>query len=137
MDWIAAAAEEKILDAQRKGDFDQLPGKGKPLELDDDSMVPAELRIAFRLLKNAGMIPEEMQLRKEMLTLEDLLACCRDEEERRRLQGEWSAKKLRYQELMADRGWQASAAFAEYGEKLQSRLTDRNPADPRSPRQAE
>ncbi|VDA83165.1 hypothetical protein BANRA_01465 [Klebsiella pneumoniae] len=44
-------AERHILDAQTKGEFDNLPGSGEPLTLDDDSHVPAELRAGYRLLK--------------------------------------------------------------------------------------
>lgn len=50
-------AERHILDAQTKGEFDNLPGSGEPLTLDDDSLVPAELRAGYRLLKNAGCLP--------------------------------------------------------------------------------
>ncbi|VEI21546.1 Domain of uncharacterised function (DUF1992) [Serratia plymuthica] len=66
-------AERHILDAQEKGEFDDLPGQGQPLELDDDSTVPAELRSGFRLLKNAGYLPPELEDRKEALTLVKLL----------------------------------------------------------------
>lgn len=44
-------AERHILDAQRQGEFDDLPGSGQPLKLDDDSHVPPELRAAYRMLK--------------------------------------------------------------------------------------
>lgn len=44
--------EKHIKDAQEKGDFDNLPGNGQPLSLDDDSAVPEDLRVAFRILKN-------------------------------------------------------------------------------------
>lgn len=87
--------------------------------------VPEELRLGFKLLKNAGMIPEEMQLRKDMVTLEDLLKICRDENERARLRSELSVKKLRYQSLMQDRGWHVSNAFSEYEQKIQQKLTGR------------
>ncbi len=50
-------AERHIIEAQRKGEFDNLPGRGEPLILDDDSHVPAELRAGYRLLKNAGCLP--------------------------------------------------------------------------------
>lgn len=66
-------AEKHLLEAQRKGELDRLPGEGKPLELDDDSNVPAELRAGYRLLKNAGYLPPELQQRKEALELADLL----------------------------------------------------------------
>jgi len=66
-------AERHIVDAQRKGEFEDLPGAGQPLVLDDDSHIPAELRAAFRLLKNAGCLPPELQQRKEAVELNDLL----------------------------------------------------------------
>ncbi|WP_123042600.1 DnaJ family domain-containing protein [Cohnella candidum] len=122
MDWRVSAADEKIREAIRKGEFDNLPGKGQPLPPDDLEGVPEGLRIGFKLLKNAGMIPEEMQLRKDMVTLEDLLAACRDETERAKLRGELSAKKLRYQSLMSDRGWHVSDAFTAYERQIQEKL---------------
>ncbi|MCT4703544.1 DUF1992 domain-containing protein [Enterobacteriaceae bacterium H20N1] len=66
-------AERHIVDAQRKGEFENLPGAGEPLVLEDDSSVPAELRSAYRLLKNAGCLPPEIQHRKDALELQDLL----------------------------------------------------------------
>jgi hypothetical protein len=66
-------AERHILDAQRKGEFRDLPGAGQPLTLDDDTLVPAELRSGYRLLKNAGCLPPELENRKEALALADLL----------------------------------------------------------------
>ncbi|MCW9588325.1 DUF1992 domain-containing protein [Klebsiella pasteurii] len=66
-------AERHILDAQRKGELDNLPGGGEPLSLDDDSHVPAELRAGYRLLKNAGCLPPELEHRKEAVMLTDLL----------------------------------------------------------------
>jgi hypothetical protein len=125
LDWIRAIAEEKIQEAIKNGELDHLPGKGKPLQLDDDSMVPEDLRASFRLLKNAGILPEEMQLRKEMVRLKDLLGCCKDEKEKARLQSEMSAKKLRYQQLMAERGWLGMSAFDEYEDKMSRKLTER------------
>jgi hypothetical protein len=125
MDWISSIAEEKILESMRKGEFERLPGAGKPLKLEDDSMVPEELRVGFKLLKNAGVIPEEMQLRKEILTLEDLLACCRDSSEQSKLRSELSVKKLRYQTLLADRVWASSGVFEKYERKIQAKLTEK------------
>lgn len=66
-------AERHIRDAQGKGELDNLPGRGLPLKLDDDSAVPAELRSGFRLLKNAGYLPVELENRKEALTVARLL----------------------------------------------------------------
>jgi hypothetical protein len=54
-------AEQRIAKAIENGDLDDLPGSGKPLELDDDSLVPEELRLAYRILKNAGFVPPEIE----------------------------------------------------------------------------
>lgn len=124
MEWSRIIAEDKIREAIRDGVFDRLPGAGKPLVLDDDSSVPEDLRASYRLLKNAGVLPEEMQLRKDMITLEEMLRYCRDEEERKKLSGELTAKRLRYQSLMNDRGWSSSGAFARYEDKIMERLAD-------------
>lgn len=78
MDFLSHIAEARIRDAMARGDFDDLPGRGKPLELEDLSRVPEELRAGYILLKNAGFAPEELELRKDVLELRDLLAACRD-----------------------------------------------------------
>ncbi len=66
-------AEQRILEAQREGEFDDLAGKGKPLELEDLSWVPEDLRIGYHVLKNAHVLPPEVELLKDIHTLEDLL----------------------------------------------------------------
>ena len=63
--------------------FDNLPGKGKPLELDDQSWVPEELRVAYHVLKNAHVLPPEAELLKEIHGLEDLLKYVDEEEGRK------------------------------------------------------
>ena len=66
-------AERHITEAQSKGEFDNLPGSGEPLILDDDSHVPPELRAGYRLLKNAGCLPPELEQRREAIQLLDIL----------------------------------------------------------------
>ena len=66
--------EERILQAQKRGDFDNLPGFGKPLDIEDDSHIPEDLRLAYKVLKNAGCIPPEIELKKEIHQTRDLLA---------------------------------------------------------------
>ncbi|MFE8070031.1 DUF1992 domain-containing protein [Marinobacteraceae bacterium S3BR75-40.1] len=66
-------AERHIQQALDGGEFDNLPGAGKPLELDDDSMIPPHLRAGYRLLKNANCLPPELQLRREIRDVQDLL----------------------------------------------------------------
>ncbi|MDN0119266.1 DUF1992 domain-containing protein [Yersinia frederiksenii] len=67
-------AERHITKAQEKGELDNLPGNGKPLLLDDDSFIPVDVRVSYRLLKNAGYLPTELQDRQEALTIVDLLS---------------------------------------------------------------
>lgn len=124
MKWYDSIADERIREAQARGDFDRLPGAGKPLPPEDDAGVPDDLKAGFRLLKNAGVLPEEMQVRKEVVTLEDLLAACRDDTERARLDAELSAKKLRYRMLMEERGWSSIGAFVEYESAIQRKMTE-------------
>ena len=90
-------AEQRILEAQRNGAFDNLPGKGKPLELDDLSWVPEELRIGYQVLKNAHVLPPEAELLKDIHTLEDLLKHVEDEGERRAL-----AKSIQWKVIRLD-----------------------------------
>ena len=58
-----------------------LPGEGRPLQLEDDPLVPAELRVAYRILKNAGYVPDEVRLFAEIRSVEQLLMQARVEEE--------------------------------------------------------
>jgi hypothetical protein len=84
MDPLTAIAERRIQEAIERGEFENLPGKGKPLDLgEDDRTVPAELRMAYRILKNAGLLPPDVELHKEILRLTDLLDAIHDEEGRR------------------------------------------------------
>jgi len=88
MSIIDRIAERHIQQAQQRGELDNLPGQGKPLNLDDDSMVPKALRAGYRLLKNSGFLPPELQLNKEIREVEQLLnqvseGAARDRAERR------------------------------------------------------
>jgi hypothetical protein len=77
--------EQKILEAQERGEFDNLPGHGKPLALEDDSNIPEELRVAYKILKNADCLPPELQEKREIRQMEDLLESAPDEKERYKL----------------------------------------------------
>jgi hypothetical protein len=71
---IDTIAEERIREALARGAFENLPGAGQPLSLEDDLLVPEELRTAYRLLKNAGYLPPEISLRREIRDIGILLA---------------------------------------------------------------
>ncbi len=73
MNPIDQIAETRIREAIERGELSGLPGEGRPLQLDDDSAIPEELRAAYRILKNAGFLPPELQLRKELHEAEHLL----------------------------------------------------------------
>ncbi len=76
-------AEQKIAAALAAGDLEHLPGAGEPLDLDDDRLVPEELRMAYRILKNAGFVPPELDARREAASLRRLLTTAVDEDEKR------------------------------------------------------
>ena len=78
MDPITFVAERKIEQALEEGQFDNLPGMGKPLELEDLSHLPPELRMAYTLLKNGGYIEKPLEAGKIVSTRE-LLEQCPDE----------------------------------------------------------
>jgi hypothetical protein len=75
-------AEQRIAEAIAKGELENLPGTGRPLELDDDRLVPEELRVAYRILKNAGCLPPELETAEE-LTAANKLAVLEARVERR------------------------------------------------------
>ncbi len=71
-------AESRIAAAFERGEFDDLPGQGRPLDLDDDRHITPELRVPYRILKNAGYIPPEINLHREIKDVEQLLASSGD-----------------------------------------------------------
>ncbi|MRT58967.1 DUF1992 domain-containing protein [Enterobacteriaceae bacterium RIT693] len=114
-------AERHIVDAQRNGDFDSLPGSGEPILLDDDSHVPPELRAGYRLLKNAGCLPLEMQQRKDALALVDLLKTVHAQSEDYQV----ISKKLALLELkLRQAGVNTDFLRGEYAEKLMQQIDE-------------
>ena len=67
-------AEQRIQESIARGELDHLPGAGRPLALDDDALVPEDLRLAYRILKNAGYVPREVQALADIGQLERLVA---------------------------------------------------------------
>ena len=81
---LGRLAEERIRDAIQRGEFDNLPGSGKPLILEDDRHIPDDLRLAYKILKNADCLPPELELKKEIRKAEELLSSVADEGEKYR-----------------------------------------------------
>jgi hypothetical protein len=116
-------AEQRILEAQRNGVFDDLPGKGKPLELEDLSWVPDDLRIGYHVLKNANVLPPEAELLKDIHILEDLLKHVEDEGERRALAKSIQWKMIRL-DMLKRRSLDLHSA-RQYGRKLVDKFRPR------------
>ena len=114
-------AERHITDAQRKGEFDNLPGQGEPLVLDDDSAVPEALRSGYRLLKNAGCLPPELEQRKQVVELADLLKGIRREDERyQELSRRLALMELKLQQA----GLSTDFLRGDYADKLMSKINE-------------
>ena len=115
-------AEERIKEAMEEGEFDAIEGQGRPLELEDDSMVPDELRTAYRMLKNSGHLPPELSANQEIRQLEDLLDVVDDPETERRAR---ERLRILVDRLQLGRG-RASSLKAEqaYKDKLLRRFAD-------------
>jgi Domain of unknown function (DUF1992) len=99
---LARLAESRIRAAIEAGEFDGLPNQGQPLKHDDLSRVPADLRLGYRLMRNAGCLPPELEARKEAARLGALLAATGDANERARLSRLRADAELRYR-VLADR----------------------------------
>ncbi|MED1439378.1 DUF1992 domain-containing protein [Aeribacillus composti] len=122
MDIFAQIAEDRIKKAYEEGEFKELPGMGKPLPHDDLSDIPEELRMAYRLLRNAGMVDQENDLKKELLTIQDLLKCCEDEVERKKLQQKLSEKQLALERIVKKRNIFNTSASQFYKDKVYKKL---------------
>jgi hypothetical protein len=115
-------AEQRIREAIENGAFDHLEGSGKPLRLEDETWIPEDLRPVYRVLKNAGCIPPELELRKEVLSLGELIHTLDDDRERMKKIRELNFKLLKLNEmrkrpLNLDR-------LPEYEEKIVRKFTD-------------
>jgi hypothetical protein len=115
-------AEERIREALQSGEFENLPGQGKPLNLEDDRYIPDDLRLAYKILSNANCLPPELELKKEIKTAEELLGALEDEGEKyrqikklnylimklnamRKGSVQWEEKQLYYEKVVEKVGW--------------------------------
>ena len=71
--------EERIREAIERGDFDNLEGMGEPFEKEEGIHIAPELRLAYKIMKNADLLPPEIQTLKEIERLEELLSGIDDE----------------------------------------------------------
>lgn len=119
--FIERLAEQRIQEAQRSGKFDNLAGKGKPLEIEDYSNLPEDLRMAYHVLKNARVLPPEAELMKDIHILEDLLKHVEDEGERAALAKSLQWKMIRL-DMMKRRSLDGNS-LRGYGRKLVAKFS--------------
>lgn len=115
--------ESRIKKAQKQGAFENLPGSGQPLRLEDDRHIPEDLRLAYKVLKNADFLPPEIVLRKEIQTTEDLLSGMTDTKQKYR-----TIKKLNYLILRLN-AMRDSNAAREIPQRYYGEVVERLSAD--------
>ncbi|MCD7036493.1 DUF1992 domain-containing protein [Metabacillus sp. GX 13764] len=121
MDFSYIVSEDRIRKAIKEGEFDNLPGAGKPLPQDELESVPENLRMAYRMMKNAGMQSDEPALKKEMMSIRDLLKICTGEE-RDNLERKLVEKEHQLEKLFQKRNTFHSSPSAFYKEQVYKKL---------------
>lgn len=111
--------EERILKAQKRGDFDNLEGIGKPLQIQDDRHIPEDLRLAYKILRNADCLPPEIELKKEIQKTEEILAGIEDAAEKYRI-----LKKLNFL-IMKLNSMRSSCATREVPQHYLAQIAER------------
>lgn len=91
---LSKFVEEKIQEAISKGEFDNLEGKGKPIDLTAYFNTPAEFRVGYSLLKSNKFVPEEVEILKEIGFLKEEIKDCEDELLKRKLTKELNEKNM-------------------------------------------
>ena len=93
---IDAIIEEAI----KRGKFDDLPGKGKPIDLTAYFETPEDVRAAHSMLKNAGFTPREVDLFKEIAELKKILAAVLNEKKKKEVQKQINQKQIEFNLMM-------------------------------------
>ncbi len=92
--------EALIREAQERGEFDNLPGKGKPIDLSTYFETPEDVRVAQSVLKNAGITSPEVQLLREIAELRQRHAAVADEQKKAEFQKQIQQKQIEFNLLM-------------------------------------
>lgn len=121
MKLLDALVEQRIAAAAARGAFDDLPGAGAPLALDDDLMVPEEVRVANRILKNAGFVPPAVEQLRALRDLRDELAATGDPAARCLLQARMLALDMALESLRGG----PMVLPREYCRRIAERLSER------------
>lgn len=121
MKLLDALVEQRIAAAAARGEFDDLPGAGAPQELDDDLLVPEEVRVANRILKNAGFVPPAVEQLRSLRHLQEELNAAGDRATRCRLQAKLLALDMALESLRGE----PSVVPREYCRRIAERLSER------------
>lgn len=94
--WLERFIEEEIQKAIAEGKFSGLKGEGKPLNLDEYFAAPEDLRAAYSLLKSHNMVPQEVELMREISNLKEKIKLCADDNERYKLTNALNEKSMAF-----------------------------------------
>ncbi len=125
MKLLDALVEQRIAAAAARGEFDDLPGTGLPLDLDDDMLVPEEVRVANRILKNAGFVPPAIEQLRALRDLQNELNAVSDRAARCRLQAKMLALDMALESLRGG----PMVVPREYCRRIAERLSERASED--------
>ena len=92
--------EELIKKAQERGEFDNLPGKGKPIDLSEYFETPEDVRMAQSVLKDAGFKSPEVELLNEIAELRPLLLAVTDEKKKQEVGKQIREKQIAFRLLV-------------------------------------
>lgn len=124
MEFLDRIVERRISEAIERGEFSDLPGQGRPLCFDDDALIPPELRMAYRILRNAGFVPPEVTTLRDIAELEATVEAMADVGERNQALRKLQLLRLR---LEASGRFRAFAGLgSDYSARLMRRLGDQN-----------
>jgi hypothetical protein len=130
MKLLDALVEQRINEAASRGEFKDLPGAGHPLEFDDVLLVPEEVRVANRILKNAGFVPPAVEQLRALRGLQDELDKVTDPAARCQIQVKMLALDMAIESL---RG--GCCVPHEYRRRIAERLSERAQSREAEPRQ--
>lgn len=121
MKLLDALVEQRISAAAARGEFDNLPGAGEPLEFDDDALVPEEVRVANRIMKNAGFVPPAVEHLRALCDLQNEAGSTEDPAPRRKLQAKMLALDMALESLRGS----STVVPLEYRRRIAERLSER------------
>lgn len=125
MKLLDALVEQRIAAAAARGEFDDLPGAGAPQNLDDDLLVPEEVRVANRILKNAGFVPPAVEQLRALRHLQDELRAVGDDSARGRLHAKLLALDMALESLRGE----PCVVPRDYCRRIAERLSERVQAE--------